>query len=559
MRNPVNGAVAELSLHQHAVLTACEGCRTLDEHMATVRRKLGVHEADVATLSGWLAEFASGGLLTPLDDLVNRFDPAPEWEAAPFAGITIRTCDRPELLARALASATALEARFKARYRYQVLDDSRDAANRAANRHAIADAKLDCKYTDLSAEDALIEELVGAFPAAKDEISWLLGGPTVDEATYGRPINAALILTAGRRSLLLDDDALLEARHPPASDAGFTVSSGRDELYCFAERAELERACPLAGIDPVAAHLESLGEPLGSLWTRLARAAPAQVDLVSDDARRFARDAKVLMTQNHALGDPGSSLFPYHLLSLPPASREQLRLEPGRMEYAFTRRINWRGQRRLRLTPNRPLTFTTMAGLDNSNLLPPTVRAHRNEDLLLGEMIRHVHPSAWFLDLPWGLPHWRSPIKVWIDRSASFPQEPVHFLLDYLGQAAHTIVSELARDRMRAFGAILLDLAAASERQLAELLEQQAADAAGRVQFEINELLDDAGVAAEWKALLRPWLGSPTLSTDPVTLRGRLAPAAEVRNLAKNYGRALDVWPAIWEWARMRQRSAGAG
>ena len=557
VRNPLNGAVAELSADQYAVLTACDGCRTLEEHAAAVRHKLGVPAERVAAVSIWLKEFASGGLLTSLDDLARRFDPVPSRAPAPFAGIVIRTCDRPELLARALASAAALEARFRTRYRYRIVDDSRDTANRAANRRAVSGTALDCAYCDMSAEDALLHGLRQAFPAARDEIDWLLGAPAAGEATYGRPVNFALLLTAGHRVLMLDDDALLQPRWPPIRNSGFAVASNPDELFCFADQGDLERACAPADVDPIAAHLEMLGEPAGAVWARWTRDPPglADVGLTKDDAVRFARDARILFTQNHAIGDPGSALFPYHLFSLPRASLEQCLRRPGWKDHSFSERHNWRGQLRLRLTPNRPLTFTTLAGLDNSNLLPPTVRAHRNEDLLLGEMTRWIYPGAWFVDLPWGLPHWRSPAKVWLDRLASFPQEPVHFLMDHLEQTLPAIASEQPQDRLRTLGSMLLDVAATSDERIVELLELQAADTASRVQFSINAQLDDADMSAEWKDALRPWLDSPTLSTQPATLRARLASPAVVRSLANDYGRALLAWPALWNWAFERAAS----
>ena len=485
-----------------------------------------------------------------------RLDPTSDWVPAPFGGVVIRTCDRPELLARVLASVSALEARFQQKYRYQIVDDSRHSANRTANRQIIEATTLDCLHCDKSVEDALVHELRQAFPTAQNEIDWLLGAPASGEATYGRPVNIALLLTAGQRMLILDDDALLEPRWPPTRESGFAVSSGSDELFCFGDRAELERACAPADVDPIAAHLESLGEPVGCTWARLAHNSPgpAVLELGKDDAARFARDAKVLLTQNHAIGDPGSALFPYHLLTLPPTSRKQVLRNPRWKAYAFRQRDNWRGQLRLRLTPNRPFTFTTLAGLDNSNLLPPAVRSQRNEDLLLGEVTRHIYPGGWFLDLPWGLPHWRSPAKAWLDASAKFPQEPVHFLMDYIEQTAPAIASELPQDRMRALGAILLDLAATSDERRIELLELQAADTASRVQFAINAQLDDTTVPSEWKDVLRPWLESPTLSLHPTILRTRLAAPDAVRSLAKNYGCALNVWPNLWMLARDRTK-----
>ena len=54
VRNVLNGATAELSADQHAVLTACDGCRTIDEHAVVIQRKLGLRDTERTTLTQWL-------------------------------------------------------------------------------------------------------------------------------------------------------------------------------------------------------------------------------------------------------------------------------------------------------------------------------------------------------------------------------------------------------------------------------------------------------------------------------------------------------------------------
>src|SRR5206468_12661164 len=124
---------------------------------------------------------------------------------------------------------------------------------------------------------------------------------------YGRPLNFALLLAAGRRLLLLDDDAQLEPRGAAMSAGGFEVSSARDELLSFADQAALEAACPSLDLDPVAAHLDCLGQPVAALWARFASGScgPEPLQLDADDHVRFAHGARALFTQNHAMGDPG--------------------------------------------------------------------------------------------------------------------------------------------------------------------------------------------------------------------------------------------------------------
>src|SRR5438045_5892644 len=129
VRNVLNGATAELSADQHAVLTACDGCRTIDEHAVVIQRKLGLRDTERTTLTQWLGDFASLRLLISLDELRQRFASPAVSTAAPFAGIAIRTCDRPALLSRALASAASLGRRLGSRHPSIDLDDSPDPAH----------------------------------------------------------------------------------------------------------------------------------------------------------------------------------------------------------------------------------------------------------------------------------------------------------------------------------------------------------------------------------------------------------------------------------------------
>jgi hypothetical protein len=543
VRNPVNGAVAGLSREQHAVLSACEGCATLEQHYAAVLRKLQVRFEHRATVMEWLRDFAAQRLLVSLEELAGRLgNEAPS--AAPFGGVLVRTCDRPGLLARVLASAGALEARHGTRYRYTVLDDSRDGAHRAASRDAARQSGLDVDYLDLGEPTRLERELRAALPGASTEMDWLLGLPGAGEATYGRPVNIALLLTAGQRALFLDDDALLEPRRAPHFEAGVSVSSEGDELTAFTDWMALEAACPPVDVDPFKSHLDLLGQPVSK---QLGDAS--SIHLTGADAVRFVPGARVVFTQNGALGDPGSSAFPYHLLAL--SERSLKRNADART--AFEQRIDWRGHDRRRLAPTRTLTFTTLAGVDNSVLLPPTVRAHRNEDLLLGEVAQHIHPGAWYVDLPWALPHRRDPPKQWLGPTDNFAQEPVHFLLDYLGERAGAIASDAPAQRLAAIAALLRDLSGASDPRLTELLEEHVADTSTRVLFAIANRLDDPQTPTAWKDVLRSWQRSPALAVDVASVRRRIVSPPALRALAASYGGALSVWSELWRLAAQQR------
>jgi hypothetical protein len=177
------------------------------------------------------------------------------------------------------------------------------------------------------------------------------------------------------------------------------------------------------------------------------------------------------------------------------------------------------------------------------------VRAHRNEDLLLGELAQHAHPGAWFVDLPWALPHRREPEKHWLGPTDPFAQEPVHFVLDYLSERVGALASEGAEQRLATLAAMLEDLAHASEARLTELLDEHVADTSTRVLFAIANRLDDPATPAAWKDELRPWQRSPALALDAASIRARIVSPPSMRALARSYGSALHAWPELWRAA----------
>ena len=107
-----------------------------------------------------------------------------------------------------------------------------------------------------------------------------------------------------------------------------------------------------------------------------------------------------------------------------------------------------------------------------------------------------------------------------------------------------------AAARMRTLGACLLDLAAAKDSKLRDMLDEQAIDYVARIRFSTEEQLADASLPVAWQALLQQWLRSPLLSLDAP--RPSLVAPEQVRTEAEHYGRTLLAWPQIWDHCRER-------
>jgi len=554
VRNPVDGAAMELSSGEYAVLAACEGCLPLAAHEAHAALRLSAPAAHRPAFRELLERCAQRGLLMSLPDLVARFGPA-QPGASPPPDIVVRTADRPQLLLRLLQGAVTLQARTGCAYRWHVIDDSRREESRRANRAAIERcAALGAVPHDLSQPGSLEAELQRELPQLAAEIRLLLAAPRGDELTYGRPINYLLLRFAGRRLLLLDDDVLIDPRRPALAQGGVEVSLA-PEVACWYESADAAlSACPAVELDPFAEHARWLGMPLAQAWLQAEREPGGLrvVDLPPPCDASFAADARILFTRNHVLGDPGWAKFASALLVLAPETRQWLAAHPNAARYPFESQVQWRGRVALRIAPHQTLSATTLSGFDASVLLPPTKRSTRGGDQLLGEAARCVYPSGWQAELPFALPHLRDAAREWLQPGEKLALEPSLLLIRHAGALLPAIRAHGAAERMRTLGACLLDLAAANDSKLRDMLEEQAIDYVARIRFSAEEQLADSSLPVAWHDILLRWLGSPMFRLDSASLRASMLAPEAVRTEAEEYGRTLQAWPQIWDYCRER-------
>ncbi len=555
VRNPLNGAAVELSSGEYAVLAACEGCLPLAAHEARAAASLAAPAEHRPAIREVLERCARHGVLMGLADLVGRFGNAPALAPPPAPEIVIRTADRPQLLLRLLQGGVALQAHVGCAYRWHVIDDSRREESRRANGAAIARcATLGVVHHDLAGTESLEADLCRELPGLSAEVRLLLAAARGDEATYGRPINYLLLRFAGRRVLLLDDDVLIDPRRPAMGRSGVEVSLAPEEA-CWYESADAAlSACPALELDPFAAHARWLGVSLAQAWTQAGR-EPGGLragDLPPPCGASFAADARILFTRNHVLGDPGWARFASPLLVLAPATRHWLAAHPEAARYAFASPAHWRGRLALRVAPHQTLSTTTLTGFDNTVLLPPTERCTREADVLLGEAARCVYPAGWQAELPFALPHLRDAARQWLQPDEVLVLGPSLLLITHARALMPSIRAATAADRMRALSACLLDLAAAPDRTLCGLLEEQAIAYAGRIRFSVEEQLADASLPSAWHELLQRWLQAPAFALDRAALRACVVAPELVRAEAQHYGRTLAAWPQIWGHCRER-------
>ena len=555
VRNPLDGAGMELSSGEYAVLSACEGCRSLDEHEALVAARLGAPLEHRPAIRALLERCAQSGVLSAVSDLVARFGPARDEAGSPLAGIVVRSADRPQLLRRLLTGAAQMQTRTGTAYRWYIVDDSRQEDSRRANREAIAESALpDATHLDLSVAQSLEAELAAVFPRFAAEVRWLLGAAGSNEVTIGRAQNYILLRFAGRRLLMLDDDITIQPRRPALSRPGVEVSVGPWAATWYENFDAAFDACPAVDLDPFAEHERWLGRPMAEAWARAAGEPGGLVigTLPAELGTSFASRARVIFTSNHVLGDPGWGTFERQQLNIAPETRRWLAAHPDAARYAFESQIHCRGPVALRLAPHRSLSTMTVTGFDNTLLIPPTIRAGRGTDTLLSATALGIHPEGWAAVLPFALPHLRQGRRQWLAPTDTLALRAVHFVRLHLQLQGRSLVAQRPEQRMETLGATLLDLAAADDATLMRGLMEAAAEYAAGILFDMRQQLDDPSLPGSWKQVLSQWLVSPSFKLDPASLRARVPSPQEVRSMARGYGRALQAWPQLWSFCRDR-------
>jgi hypothetical protein len=555
LRNPFTGATVHATPESQGLLQHCTTFRSLTGHADHLCAAIPALRGHRAWVLQQLGGFAHAGMMMSAAQLVASWkQQADAAQSARVFGVVIRTCDRPHLLERLLASLQANQRQHQRSLPCHVLDDSRSAEIRQRNREVCAAATgLNIEHHPLDEDLALDAALKARFPDAVDEIEWLLGRTTggARGASYGRPVNWALLRAAGQRLLSIDDDVVLDVRRSPLCEGTISISGNADRWYFYRSKEEILRDCARLDIDPLEEHLQALGQPLATVLARQPADADALCrELTSDELARLDCSSVVVLTQNAVLGDPGSSLNPHPLYNT--VGESFARFTETEASYAAYRRLrfNWRGQPRLRVATRRPLTFSTVAGMDNTMLLPPTVPTFRNEDLLLGEVVQFLYPHAVLLDLPWSLLHFRDPEKEWtpLGDAGAFRQDILHVLLDVVAEAGEQCRADIPEDRMRYLAAVMQDLAAASERELAGYLDHHLLDSRTRIGYELRQALDEhPGAPDYWKRDVAAYLAGPNMRMTNSDIAAARADLVIVRDTLRSYARALTVWPSLWK------------
>lgn len=403
-----SGAQLLVAMQVATSLHALSTFRTMDGHVEVLMRtvpELKDQEEDVRRVLGMVKD---AGLLTTADTVCARLKtPSAKRELAPTR-VFIMTCDRPQAIERLLQSMV-MAGNLRRHEEFFLVDDSRDPANVELNRDLVRQFNLtspvDMRYVGRDEQAQLVQGIAAQLPGSEQHLEFLVGTERwAGYKTYGRTRTFCLLLSVGRRAIVLDDDIVCAAVVTPHREEGVAFKSSRMSDFYESEQDMLSKT-RREDFDPLSGHALCLGMGMGDALVALGAKDLQPQDLKGANSlflSQWDADSPVLVTQAGTVGDPGSPTCNW-LYMLDRESAERLLALPGGLDTALQRHHFWRGQQQPAFS--KMAYISQMTGLDNATYLPPYFPVFRGEDSLFGAMVEHLHPRATVLEYDWAVPH----------------------------------------------------------------------------------------------------------------------------------------------------------
>lgn len=524
----------------------------------TTDTPLPAAEAEVDALERQLAAFAEMGLLVTEQQVRNASlsgQAEVGLESPPLTRIAIPTRDRPRYLARAVESYAANGAAHGRPASFLIADDARNASANAAL--GILLTRIDCRIerVDRAERERLVDRLACRAGVAQDLIRFALLGEDTYRQTYGAARNTLLLLTAGTRSVQVDDDTVCRPVAAPHVERELVLTSEDATDYTYAsDRAGLLESLQPADTDFLGAHEALLGQRVHDLVAAADR-------LLSGAAgpRLFetAPSATVAATFAGTYGDAASTNSFYRLLHTGDAF-DRLTAREAFYHEAMQTRDMARFACRPTVT-DRGSLMTLNVGLDGQRLLPPFLPVLRNEDAVFGTLLTTCFRGS-FRGFAPGCPVFHDPPDERPPLSAAFHPTTGAGIVNLLIREAAVEIATDEAAALRAVGARLEGVGLATpERFVAHVRRRCLLDAQGRLRRTQRALDTRPDGPAYWRADLERYRADVLRAASEnqlafVGMNGE-SEAARMQELVVQFGRLLQAWPALFEAARELNQS----
>ncbi len=571
LHNTINGKRCMAMPEVFATLSHCSKFKTIDQHTATIIDKNPDMKDQKDAVKQVFEQMLKTGMLVSAKATCDRLKAKGETAERddqnnnPVAAII--TWERPKALERLLDSIAA-NCDTASIHRLYVIDDSRKAENISQNKQIVEkytpDIDTEIQYFGQQEQQQLIESLIKDLPGHEQDIRFLIDqSKWRDHWTAGLNRNLALLLSCGRRLVMLDDDTVCDTFDPPRVNPSITFSDDPREADFFADEQEWAHLHQPINPDPIKRHMQCLGlsvsEALDKLGENHLKAAGFS-NATSLQVSELKPDSPVLVTECGSLGCPGSSRNTW-LPDMAPRSLKAMLNSERTTTNALTTRKVWSGRSHPHFAP-RP-NMSQITGFDNRQMLPPYLPMVRAQDRLFGNMLDYLYPASVTLDYPWAVPHLPLPERSWNDQHLSF--KPVDsfpaFFFEKILENKSSCLSESTGDRLAHLASWFKDMAAAPYDVLINEYRQDRLANSAATLNRLAELMANAKTTpVNWQNYLRNGMSQLNADLDfasredfvvkgfPNSLEGH-----ELIDFWKNTWRgfagALLAWPKIREAA----------
>lgn len=571
LHNTVNGKRCMAMPEVYAALSHCSEFRTIDQHTAKIIGLNPEMKEQKDAVKQVFEQMLKTGMMVSAKATCERLKSKTKTTGTDKQGdnpvAAIITWERPEALERLLDSVAA-NCDTGSIHRLYVIDDSRKPESISRNKEIVerASARIDTdvQYFGQQEQQQLMDSLVKALPEHEQAVRFLIDQSRWREHwTAGLSRNLALLLSCGRRLVMLDDDTVCDVFDPPQANHNITFSDDPREADFFADEQEWAYLHQPINPDPIKRHMQCLGLPLSEALNILGEnhlKAAGFSNATALQVSELEPDSPVLVTECGSLGCPGSSSNTW-LPDMAPRSLKAMLSSERKTTNALTTRKVWSGRNHPHFAP-RP-NMSQITGFDNREMLPPYLPIMRAQDRLFGNMLDYLYPASVTLDYPWAVPHLPLPERNWDDSHLSF--QPVDsfpgFFFEKILENKSACLSESADSRLSHLAAWFIDMAAAPDDVLVNQYRHDRLANSAATLKRLSELMESGGsTPVNWQNYLRNGIKKlnadlDTASREDFTVKGlpRTLDGHELiafwKDNWRDFGGALLAWPKIREAA----------
>jgi hypothetical protein len=554
LHNTRNGKRAMVKPEVYASLLLCNQFKTFAEHVAAIIERNPGMQGQQADIRKVLQSMLDSGIMLSAKSASEKYKIKVENKngqkdnTAPV--VAILTWERPQALERLLESiATNCETdKF---HRLYIIDDSRKVENISQNQALTErfNSKISSplQYFGRAEQQSLVSELVRQLPEHKSAIHFLTDHSRwKDQWTAGLARNLALLLSSGRRLVMIDDDAICEVHNPPHQKHDITFSDNPREAAFFGDEQEWAHLQQPINPDPINRHMQCLGLTFSEALTVLGQNHLKPAGFTNATALQISElqpDSAVLVTECGSFGCPGTKKNTW-LPNMASVSLKRMLASGKRTTQALGSRKVWSGRNQPHFAPRSNMSQIT--GFDNRQMLPPYLPILRGQDRLFGIMLDFIWPESVVLDYPWAVPHLSLPDRQWRDRDLDFtPADSFpKFFFEKIVEHKSSCPSASPVDRLAALSTWFNDMATADTDSLTAMYRDNRLSRDSEFLQKLTALLATAEAApVNWQNYLRNGIAQLNADLNKVSRED-----FEVRGLpATLEGDALiTFWKVVW-------------